>query len=181
MIFWLEIILLVLLIILLLTLCWQMAAILFRQQAPYIISGSSVIKQAIGDLQLPEPALVYELGCGDAPFLRALTKIYPQARGLGVDNYIWPYIFAKMFNLFNRRIKIIKKSIYKVDLSQADLIYCYLNLASMAKLEPKFLRECKNDVQVISYNFPLPHVEPYKVLRIKVKPVYFYKLNTNSK
>lgn len=179
--FWLEIGVLFILIILLSALCWQMFGILFRQQAPYIMTGSRVIRQALQELSLGQRPVIYELGCGDAPFLRAAARIYPQASCIGVDRHLWPYGLAKITTLFNRRIKIVKKDIFKVDLREADLIYCYLNMATMAKLEDKFLRECKADIQIISYNFPLPNIEPYKVLRIKVKPVYFYKLKVDRK
>lgn len=177
----LKIILLLLLVIFLIAVIFHFLGIVFKEQAPYIISLPKVIRQAVAELDLPPQFLAYELGCGDAPFLRQLVKKYPQVRGIGVEHSLWPYAIAKIFTLFKPQIKIVKKSIYTVDLSSADLIYCYLNLASMVQLEKNFLAEGKDSLEVISYNFPLPSMEPYKVLRISKMPLYFYRLNRHRK
>ncbi len=177
----LKIILLLLLVIFLITVIFHFLGIVFKGQAPYIISLPKVIRQAVAELDLPPQILAYELGCGDAPFLRQLLKKYPQARGVGVEHSLWPYTIAKIFTLFNRRIKIVKKNIYQVGLHQANLVYCYLNLASMVQLEQKFLAEGRDGLEVVSYNFPLPSIEPYKVLRLSKMPLYFYRLSRDRK
>ncbi|PWB39091.1 MAG: hypothetical protein C3F02_00525 [Parcubacteria group bacterium] len=177
-----NIALLLALVIFLLSFIFHFLSIVLKGQAPYIMSQPEAVRRAVAELDLvQESILAYELGSGDAPFLRRLVKKFPQARAMGVEHSLVPYVLAKLVTLFNKRIEITKKNFYKIDLSQADLIYCYLNIDSMAKLEKKFLAEAKDGLLVVSYNFPLPTVEPYKVLRIHKMPLYFYKISQDRK
>lgn len=174
--FLIKILILVLLLFFLILVIFHFFSVMFKGQAPYIMTRPMVIRQAIANLNIPKKPVVYELGCGDAPFLRAVVKKYPEVEAIGVEHSLWPYAVAKLGTLFYRRIKIIKKDFFKLDLRRADLIYCYLNFDSMAKLEQKFLVECKDGAEIISYNFPLPTIEPHKVVRTNRKPIYFYRL-----
>ncbi|MBI4022843.1 methyltransferase domain-containing protein [Candidatus Berkelbacteria bacterium] len=54
--------------------------------------------------------------------------------------------------------------ILRIDLGNADVVYCYLLPKFMAKLEHKLVREAKAGLRVISYAFPLPHQAPARVI-----------------
>ena len=72
---------------------------------------------------------------------------------------------------------IQKKNLFKVNLADADVIYCYLNIEMMKKLENKFKKECKNETKIISYAFALPSLQPEKVIKMESgKKIYFYKI-----
>jgi tRNA G46 methylase TrmB len=46
----------------------------------------------IDEIKIPDGAVVYELGCGRAGFLRALEEKFPQAKYIGVEYSFWPYL-----------------------------------------------------------------------------------------
>jgi len=157
----------------------QFFNICFRGFAPFISTRSRVIQKIINELKIKEDATVYELGCGRAGFLRALRKKYPQAKLTGIEYSFLPYLLGQIQNSFTgSKLKIIKKNFLKVDLSQADVIYCYLNEKTMKSLEGKFKNECKGDTIIISYLFSLPNTKSEKELAVRNEKdkVYFYRI-----
>lgn len=156
----------------------QFFNIFFRGFAPFVSTRPKVIKKIIDELAMKEDAVVYELGCGRAGFLRALRKKYPKAKLVGVEYSFWPFVVAEIQNSFTKsRIDIKKKSMFKVDISGADVIYCYLNAKMMEELAKKFKTECKPGATVISYTFALHGMPSEKVLEIgKHEKVYFYRI-----
>lgn len=156
----------------------QFFNICFRGFAPFISTRPKVIQKIIKELKMAEDATVYELGCGRAGFLRALRKKYPQAKLIGIEYSFLPYLIGQIQNSFiGCKLKIIKKNFLKADLSQADVIYCYLNETTMKALEGKFRNECKSGTIVISYLFSLPNMKSEKELAVRNEKdkVYFYR------
>jgi hypothetical protein len=156
----------------------QFFNILFRGFAPYVSTRIDVINKIIDQIDLKDGEKVYELGCGKAGFLRAFEQKNPRGVFIGYEYSFWPYFVAKLqLSMVDSNIKIYKKNIFKADLKDADLIYCYLNGPMMEKLEKKFSAECKPGTQVISYTFQMPNRQPTKVVEVKRgHKVYFYAL-----
>jgi hypothetical protein len=171
-------ILLVFFLIMLFFLIVQFYNIAFRGFAPFIPTRGKVIKKILDELKIAGEATVYELGCGQAGFLRATRKKYPQANLIGVEYSFLPYLIGQIQNsLVGSKIKFIKSNFLKVDLKAADAIYCFLSIQSMADLAKKFQAECKPGTQVVSYCFTLPGYQAEKVLEMENKnKVYFYKI-----
>ena len=156
----------------------QFYNIIFRGYAPFISSSPQVIARIMAELDLKPGSKVYELGCGKAGFLRAVSKKFPQAECIGIENSPWPYFRAKIqVALSKSKIKIIKNNLFKVNLREADLIYCYLNTYMMRELEKKFRQECQPGVQIISYAFPIPNLKLQKVINLtNNRKIYFYTI-----
>ncbi len=155
----------------------QFFNIIFRGFAPFISSRPKVIKKILNEIDFNHSKLkVYELGCGKAGFLRALEEKKPGWKFVGVENSFLPWLIAKIQTSLNHsKIKILKKNLFHVNLADADLIYCYLNIEMMKKLEEKFKKECKSGARIISYSFAMPNLEPEKVVRMENgDKIYFY-------
>ncbi|OGF25861.1 hypothetical protein A2331_04705 [Candidatus Falkowbacteria bacterium RIFOXYB2_FULL_34_18] len=153
----------------------QFYNIVFRSYAPFISTKRNVIKKIVESLNIKEDSIIYELGCGRAGFLRAIGRKYPRAKMFGVEYSFLPFLIAGLQDsLTNNNITILKKNFFKVDLSRADMIYCYLNLETMKRLEEKFKKECKHGAIVVSCSFPMPTVAPQKVIQEKGESIYFY-------
>lgn len=161
----------------------QFYNVFFRGFAPFISSRPKVIKKIMLELEkigLPQNACVYELGCGRAGFLCAVRDKYPQAKLVGVEYSFLPFIIAEIQNNLTRaRLILLRMNFLKVDLHQADIIYCYLNRQSMLNLEEKFSKNLKKGAWIISYAFPVPKRMPKRVVQIgehNENKVYFYKV-----
>ncbi|MEK7202751.1 MAG: hypothetical protein AAB653_00325 [Patescibacteria group bacterium] len=174
------IILLVILVILffiVIFLAMQFFNIIFRGYAPFISTRSQVIEKILAEINLQPGDKVYELGCGRAGFLRAICDKFPEVEAIGVENALGPYFLARVQTaVLNKKIKIIRKNLFNVNLNDADLIYCYLNLKTMTLLKEKFSRECKPGTIIISYQFPMNDLVSAKVIQSEKDKIYFYKI-----
>lgn len=155
----------------------QFFNILFRGYAPFVSSNPEVIRQILEEINLSENDKVYELGCGKAGFLHALSEKYPKVEVIGVENSPLPYLIAKIQKAFKRdKIKIKFKNLFKTNITDADLVYCYLNIKTMKRLKEKFEKECKPGAKIVSYTFEIPGFKPEKVIEAGSNKIYFYTI-----
>lgn len=157
----------------------QFYNVIFRKYPPLVHSKQKVLKNILNNLEIKENATIYEIGCGTAIFLQKLRKKYPKANLIGVEYSFLPFYTAKIINYIKKLdIKFIKQNFFKLNLHQADVIYCYLFESLMGRLEEKFKKECKPGTIIISYQFRMPKTKPYKILEMgKRDRTYFYKIN----
>ena len=153
--------------------------IIFRGYAPFISTRPRVLRKIFNEINLNKDfcGQVYELGCGRAGFLKTFGRHYPKAELVGVEYSLWPWLITKIQQSLQKdaRIKIIKKNFYKVNLTEADIIYCFLNVDTMKKLKDKFRQECRTGTIIISYAFSLPDIKPDKVIKLENKSkIFFY-------
>lgn len=155
----------------------QLYNTLIRGHAPFVFSRPGVLKIIANELTLSDGQTFYELGSANASLLRRLARQYPRVNFVGLEYAFTPWLLGKIFCLPFSNIKIIKQNFWRADLSQADYIYCFLNVHVMRELENKFKTDCKPGATIISYIFQLPHTEPAKTLTIGHEKIYFYRIN----
>ena len=147
--------------------------------APIIPTRSKVIKTVMAEVSPQDGCAVYELGCGSAGFLRAVEDEFPHIKKLiGIECFFFPYVIGKIqTSLRKSKIKILKGNFLRINLKDADIIYCFLNKPMMLKLKEKLQQECRPGAQIISYQFRLPGLKPKKIIDIQNNGkdrVYFY-------
>lgn len=151
-------------------LVWQLFNIIFRSHDPFYSTDTELVKRMIAEFDLKgtyEGKRVYELGCGMAPFLRVFHEDHPKAKCVGVEKAIVPYLVAKIqVALHHKKIKIKRKDIFKMDVSKADLIYCYLDQKTINSLAKKLKFECKIGAKIVSSRFPMTNMMPVKTMEI---------------
>lgn len=174
---YLEVIILLLIAVYFIFFTTQFFNIIFKGYAPFIATDEITIKTIIDNLQVKEQPIVYELGCGRARFLRMAEKTFLKAKLIGVEDLSIIYFINKVrLKVIGSQINLLKTNFFKINLKDANLIYCYLNNATMESLGEKFLQECQKGTQIISRRFKIPQFTPEKVVIIKNKKVYFYKI-----
>lgn len=131
---------------------------------PFISTPKEKFDAILNAVDLKPGEKIYDLGCGKAHLLIRASKKY-KAHGVGYELSLTPYLWARLKIWFSGADVEIKMSdFFKADLSGADVVFCYLFPWMMAKLEPKFQKELKKGARVVSYSFPLPNLEPNKVI-----------------
>ncbi len=151
--------------------------------APYIRTPARDIPLIFKAAGIRPGEVFYELGSGDGRIVR--TAAAQGARAFGVEKslpLIWwsrfiTYI-ARSARIYPRRgdTKVshyslpsyIQRNILDVDLSNADVIFCYLLPGIMPRLKEKFERELKSGTRVITYAFSVPGWTP--IARLKPTP-----------
>jgi 16S rRNA A1518/A1519 N6-dimethyltransferase RsmA/KsgA/DIM1 with predicted DNA glycosylase/AP lyase activity len=155
----------------------QFYNMVFRGFAPFISSTRGLTKKILDSVEVKPGSKIFELGSGKASFLREAEKKFTDSQFIGIEYSFLPYIMSRIqLCLMKSKIKIKKENIFKTDLHDADIIYCYLNIKTMAELEKKFITECKQGTQIISNVFQMPNKTADKVLEDNGNKVYFYKI-----
>lgn len=174
------IILIIIEIILFLIIVWVAVGffnILFRGFAPLVISQKKVISLILDNIEPNSNQVIYELGSGSARFLQMVQKKFPKVKLVGLEYSIVPYLVSSiMLWLKNSSIKIRYQNMYKVNLAEADFIYCYLFPQMMLKLGQKVRSECKPGTILISYMFSVPNWEPKKIIKLDNGTIFFYEV-----
>jgi hypothetical protein len=155
----------------------QFFAVLFRGYAPFVSTKHELIRELGKLIEVKEDAIVYELGAGDAPLLLELSMKQKKAHYIGLENSFLPWLIGNIQIMMHKRpIKLRKKNFYRAYVGDADIIYCYLNPATMKRLETKLPTECRPGTQIISLSFPFPNLKPQKQITLHDQEVYFYSL-----
>jgi hypothetical protein len=150
---------------------------IFRGYAPMIPSHRGVLKMLADNIRVNAGDKVYELGCGDAGFLRALEQKYPQATFIGIENNFLSVLVTKMqLAVKKSKIMIRQENIFTADFRDADLIYCYLGTSMTPKLGPIIKANCKPGTQLISLSFAFPTLTPDKIETAEDRKIFFYTL-----
>jgi SAM-dependent methyltransferase len=136
---------------------------LFLTRVPYAPTPKKMIEKIIKELNIKPGQLVYDLGCGDGRFLFAAEAKGAKAVGFEISPIV--YLKARLTKLLKRsKVKINYKNFYSVDLSDADVVFCFLVDTVIPKVAKKLKKELKPGTKVVSYGFAFPNWEPTKVI-----------------
>jgi len=150
-----------LLIITLLLFCFMIFIYLnlfysFYLKVPMLSSGSGAIENFLQNIDLGKAKNFYELGSGSGKMISKVASRYPDLKCIGVEYNIAAYCSAKFRNLFlKQKIDYKLGDFFKINISDADIIYVYLFPGLMVRLEAKFSQELRKGAIVISNSFPI--------------------------
>ncbi|NCP66856.1 class I SAM-dependent methyltransferase [bacterium] len=170
-----DFLLIALLVVLLMgTVFWTyLLVFMFRYKVPLISTSKTVINQALEFAEIKPGQTVFELGCGWAPFLFTAAKAEPNAKYIGVE-VLKPILWINRFKAKNQPIEFINQDFFTLDLSQADVIYCYLWDTIMADIYTKKWSTLKPGFRLISYDFPIKKLTPKKTVKLGKSTLYLY-------
>ncbi|UCG55100.1 MAG: class I SAM-dependent methyltransferase [Dehalococcoidia bacterium] len=121
-------------------------------------SNTKTVHQMLIMAKVQLGELVYDLGCGDGRILiMAACQFGARAVGIEIDplRYLWSQIRIRCLGL-QRKVSIKYGNFYKYNLSQADVIICYLLQDTNKKIAKKLNRELKPSARVVSNTFTFP-------------------------
>ena len=123
--------------------------------SPWVPTSFKMVHKMLDLVEIQPDDLLYDLGCGDGRIAVIAARKY-QARVVGIELnpllWLWCQLVITIFGL-RSRVKVILGNFYKQDLSDADIVACYLLPNTNKKLEGKLLRELRPGTRVISNTF----------------------------
>jgi SAM-dependent methyltransferase len=122
--------------------------------APYVPSSKKTLTKLIDMANLKPNQKIYDLGCGDGRIVFAAADKGAIAVGIEVSYIIYCWARFKKW-LFKRKGTIIHSNIFNYNLSDADVVFCYLLPRAMPKLQQKLNQELKSGCLVVSHAFQL--------------------------
>jgi len=122
---------------------------------------------------------IAELGCGWGGLIASILRADKTAQITGFEGFWIPALVSRIRFIFYRRVKIRQTDFTKTDLSEFNIVLCYLSHAHMKILETKFRTELKPGSIIISNAFPMPEWPPIKEITTKAvvtHKIYIYKV-----
>ncbi len=170
------------------------AAVLFVASLVYLCSTASVYRVTQGALfvttarvrvnafldavPMRKGQLLVDLGCGDGRVLKWAYERYG-VRGIGYELNPLAYMAARLRCRRVREIEIKRENFLDADLSEADVVFCYLFPDVMNRLVRRIPVAVKPGATVVSANFPLPGCPASRILRpeslLHGEPIYIYQ------
>ncbi len=128
---------------------------------PWVPSSMQMVRRMLEMAEVGPKDVVYDLGCGDGRMvLTAAMRYHARAVGIEIDplRYLWCQFLITI--LFQRKhVRIIFGNLFTKDLSEADVVMCYLMPDALAKLEKKLKKELQPRTRVVSNRFTFPTLD----------------------
>jgi tRNA A58 N-methylase Trm61 len=124
--------------------------------------------------------LVYDLGCGDGRVvIMAAQEFGARAVGVEMREDLVKQALGKVSELgLNGRVKIVQSDMFKIDISQADVVTLYLTTSANDKVKPKLESELKPGARVVSHDYEILGWKPLKVDNFCENPRLGYPSHT---
>lgn len=149
------------------------------QGALYVSTSRAKISSFINAVPMTADQMLVDLGCGDGRVLREAQRRYG-VRTVGYEINPLAYLKARIYSIGSTKIKIRHQNFWEADLSDADVVFCYLYPDVMKRLAAKLVGGLKPGAVIVSSNFCLPGFVPSKILRLKSSlhndPIFIYHL-----
>jgi len=141
---------------------------------PWVPTRAKRLRKALELVELKAGEKLYDLGAGDGRvLLMAAREFGAQAVGIEVGPVQCAVGWLRCWlggNLRNARIRC--GNFYRVDVSDADVVFVYLTSAQTSRLQEKLARELQPGARVVSIAADFPNWHPVRVDRESLIFVY---------
>jgi hypothetical protein len=139
-----------------------------REKVPLYLSNRRT-QQALAAFSREQGAnLFIDLGSGLGSVVQAVARHNPETRVIGVEtaplSFLIAWLRLKLMARTNSRI--IFRSIWDTDVSNADIVYAFLSPAPMTRLHEKLKAEMKTGAVFVSNSFAVPGDEPDEIIQV---------------
>ncbi len=153
--------------------------------APFVPTPMAQVRRMLKEAQLKKGMVLYDLGSGDGRLVHVASKEY-QVKAIGYEFSPLVWAWSKCLALFWRSGASLRfGNFWKKDLSDADVIVCYLLPHSMQEVRRKLLSQLKPGTLIISHGFKMEEIEVWRHLPFdrekKLGSIWIYKIKGETK
>jgi SAM-dependent methyltransferase len=146
--------------------------------APWVPTHRATVDRMLRMAGVKPGETVYDLGCGDGRVLVAAARRFG-ARAVGVEldmgRYLWSLLVVTALGLLGR-VRVIRADLFSVDLSPADVVFCYLLQDTNERLKDKLRKELRPGARVVSNTF---HFSGLPLARVDDElKLYLYRIES---
>jgi SAM-dependent methyltransferase len=138
--------------------------------APYVPTKMEAIRKILKFAGVKKGKKFYELGSGDGRVVMEAAKLGAQA--VGVEQSFLRVLYSRKGAPENA--KFFHVNIFDRSYKDADIVYIYLLMKGVKKLEEKLKRQLKKGSIVITQTYHFPNWKPYKKIDLS-KEIDFSK------
>lgn len=152
--------------------------------APFVPTPMEQVRRMLKAAELKPGSIIYDLGSGDGRLVHTASRLYKaKAIGYELSPLVWAWaIFLSLF--WRSKAELRFGNFWNKNISDADVIVCYLLPPAMEALKSKLLPQLKPGTILVSHAFQIQEWIPYKKLERdrekKLGPVWVYKIGTEK-
>lgn len=149
---------------------------------PFVPSKMRVVSKMIEAAHLKKDETVIDLGCGDGRLLLEAEKKTKGIHAIGFEIAPLVFVLAWMRKIWSgSKFQLRFQSLFRANLKNANVIFCYLFPNVMKPLAAKIRLECKPGTRIISNTFSIPELAPAshvysKNAELGLPTIYVYTL-----
>lgn len=148
---------------------------IYKTRVPYYPSKASLIPHLLKYFPENKNCKFIDIGSGLGGLLMRLEKNKPTSTFFGVEIAPIPWLISYIRGLFRHsQVKFKFGNLENTDLSEFDIVFCYLSPAAMPKIWEKVQREMKKGAILFSYEFIIPDVKPDISIKISDDNSFLY-------
>jgi 16S rRNA A1518/A1519 N6-dimethyltransferase RsmA/KsgA/DIM1 with predicted DNA glycosylase/AP lyase activity len=161
-----------------------MVFMLVRTGVPFIPTPDKVVEAMMKTVKFRGNLTIYELGCGNG---KMMFKIKEKCDKLGLENMqikgyelIAPLVWwiksrRKLQTQTSNKISVFSRDFFKQDLSDADIIFCYLFPHLMQRISREIWPQLKKGTILVSHAFKIDDIPAKKVIKTAGTTIYVYE------
>lgn len=148
--------------------------------APFVPTPMPQVRRMLNAVPLKAGMTVYDLGSGDGRLVHTAAREYGvKAIGYELSPVVWLWSKALAL-LWRSKAELRLGNFWSQNLSDANVIVCYLLPKTMTTVQTKLFAQLKSGTFIISNSFAIEGLTPWKEIpRDRVKklgPVWIYKI-----
>ncbi len=120
--------------------------------APYVPAFTQDLGELLDLASVGEETQFIDLGCGDGKVLHAAAQRGAHVVGYEINPVLW-LICKWRLRTYPASSKVYLRSMWRADITRADVVFLYLHTKWMDKMERKLVAEGKKGSRVVSYVF----------------------------
>jgi predicted RNA methylase len=148
--------------------------------APFVPSPIPVVRRMIELAELKPGENFFDLGAGDGRTVIMAAKTFG-AKAIGVEmreDLAKRATAVIQDNNLTDRVTIINGDLFKVDLTNADVVYLYLTTSANEKIKAKMETELKTGTRIVSHDYEVTGWKPQKIENFIENPQTGYPSHT---
>jgi tRNA A58 N-methylase Trm61 len=148
--------------------------------APFVATPTPVVRQMLTLAELKPGEKLYDLGSGDGRTVIMAAKDFgAESVGVELREDLVKRALSNIQELgLEEKVQIFQNDIFKVDLSQADVVFLYLTTSANEKVKPKLETELKVGARIVSHDYEILGWKPSKVDSFCENPKLGYPSHT---
>lgn len=152
---------------------WGMIGLVMTR-VPFVSTDKAVAQKMVELAQLRPGQNVYDLGCGSGTILFLAEKYGARCTGYELVRPV--YWLAQLQKTFRRSSVAFRcQDFFQANLSDGDVIFCYLFRPVMNRLYAEKWPELKPGTKLISHGFPIDELKPVHVETVRKAKIYVYQ------
>lgn len=148
--------------------------------APFVATPTPVVRQMLILAELKSGEILYDLGSGDGRAVIMAAKDFG-AKSVGVElrEDLVKRALSNIHELsLETKAQVFQNDIFKVDLSQADVVFLYLTTSANEKVKTKLETELKSGARIVSHDYEILGWKPSKIDNFCENPRLGYPSHT---